>query len=179
MSELKLIVGLSNSGKDWIAENRYGNFKLLKCNQAFKTIFEEDHKLSRGLCNDKGHRNDILEYGPLKGMTLQDGMVMAYHQSQARLGYGSKFTTMTILSVLNEISECSLNRTPVVITDVRKPTELKILVHFAEVIGYGISMVSVISNKATLATSDSSLPENLYLFEQLTGKPVEKCYNNY
>jgi hypothetical protein len=179
MSEIKLIVGLSNSGKDYIAENRYSNFKLLKCNQAFKTIFEIDHSLLPNTCNVKSHRNDVLQSGPLKGMTIQEGMVLAYHQSQARLGYGVKFTTMTILSVLNEISECSLNRTPVVITDVRKTTELKILANFAEVIDYDISMISVISNKATLATSDQSLPDNIYLFEQLTGKSAQKCYNNY
>lgn len=178
MSELLFIVGYSNAGKDYVAKNKFANFTSEKLTKAFKDQYEIDHGLSPGSCNDKSMRNETHTYGPMAGLTLSEGMVVAYKQSLNGIGYGHKFTYLTITSTIQRLAKLASNRTPVCITDLRKPTELKVLLAFAEVIRYSPRMIVVSSNKSTPKESDKSLTENIYLFTYLTGKPVEYCQNN-
>jgi hypothetical protein len=179
MSELLLLVGYSNSGKDYIAEHQYKNFTPVKLTAAFKAIMEVDHRLEPGTCNDKTMREHVLNQGPMAGRTLSDAMVICYNQSLVGIGYGAKFKYMTITSTISALANLAMNRTPVVVTDLRKPTELKVLLAFAEVIGYNVRMAIVRSNKSTPKDSDRSLEENRRLFEYLTGKKAEICLNDY
>lgn len=178
MSELLFIVGYSNAGKDYIAEHRFANFKNEKLTEAFKTQYEIDHGLQPGDCNDKTMRNTAHKSGPMAGMTISDGMIAAYNQSLSRVGYGHKFAYLTLTSTIERLAKLAGNRAAVVITDLRKPTELKVLLAFAEVIKYNTRMIVVSSNKSTPKNSDKSLTENINLFTYLTGKPVEYCCNN-
>jgi len=179
MSEVLFLVGLSNSGKDWVAQNKFANYELLKCNAAFKAVYEEDHQLAPSTCNDKAARDTIHEKGPMTGLTIREGMVRSYHQSITGTGYGHKFAALTLVSVLNKIYDCSTTRMPIVITDLRKPTELKGILNLAEVIKYDVRMIHIKSNKGLLLSSDESLEHNLKLFHALTGKYHEICFNNY
>lgn len=179
MSELLFLVGLSNSGKDYIAENKYRNFTNVKLTESFKRDFEIDHGLNSGDCNNKSLREMTLVSGPLTGLTLSAAMVKSYNQSLTGSGYGAKFRYSTITSTLLKLAELAGNRTPVVITDLRKPIELKVLLAFSEVIDYTPKMLIIRSNKAIAKDSDRSLEENRNLFEYLTGKKAEICLNDY
>jgi hypothetical protein len=179
MSELLLLVGYSNSGKDYIAERRYKNFTNVKLTKEFKQLFASDHSLDYEDCNDKAMRESVLSYGPMAGQTLSDAMVLCYNQSLMGVGYGGKFQYITITSTINTLANLAMTRTPVVITDLRKLTELKVLLSFAEVINYIPKMLIVRSNKSTPKDSDRSLEENRQLFEYLTGKKAEICLNDY
>jgi hypothetical protein len=179
MSELLFLVGLSNAGKDYIAETKHKNFTNVKLTAEFKKQFESDNGLKPGDCNDKSLREQVLTAGPMTGKTLSEAMVISYNQSIIGIGYGAKFKYTTITSTILRLAELAENRTPVVITDLRKPTELKVLLAFSEVIGYSPKMVMVRSNNATAKDSDRSLEETRKLFEYLTGKKVEVCLNDY
>jgi energy-coupling factor transporter transmembrane protein EcfT len=179
MSELLFIVGNSNSGKDYIANNRFENFTVVKLNYVFKQQFEVDHKLSPGACNDKTRRQEIVVKGPLRGYSIQDAMVLAYQQSLSNVGYGAQFSTSTVLSTLARIAELSQTRTPVAITDLRKPSELRLLIEFAHLINYSLRMIQVVSNQEIQYASDRLLAKNKSLFELLVEKRVEKCCNIY
>jgi hypothetical protein len=179
MSKLLLIVGNSNAGKDYIANSRFEDFTVVKITYVFKQQFELDHNLSHGSCNDKTRRQEIILEGPLSGFSIQDAMVLAYQQSLSNVGYGAKFSTSTILSTLTRIAELSETRTPVAITDMRKPSELRLLVEFARLINYDLRMIQVLSNQETQYASDRYLAKNKSLFESLVEKRVEKCCNIY
>ena len=179
MSEILLVVGESDSGKDWIAANRFGNHKLLKCASAFKRVFETDHSLEVGACDDKARRGDLLDSGPMCGKTISDAMVLAYQQSMLLEGYGAKFATVGIMSVLQDVIRASETRQCVCITDVRKPTELKMLVTLAEAIDCRIRLIYVVSNRSTKKASDNLLEHNVTLYEKLTGEKAETYINNY
>lgn len=178
MSEILLIVGNTNAGKDYIASTRFKNFTLVKCNAAFKAVFEEDHYLIPGSCEDRVRRGETLVKGPLKGNTIQEGMVISYEQSLSGCGYGSKFATLTILKTLEKLDTLAKSRTPVVITDLRKPSELKFIFEFSKLVDYNIRMLRVKSDAETPQRSDVSLMSNLSLFEYLAHKEVEVCLNN-
>lgn len=177
MKELLFIVGESDSGKDYIAKTSYKNHKLLKCASAFKRVFEIDHNLAVGDCEDKSLRNSALKSGPLAGMTLSDAMVLTYQQSTLLEGYGAKFATLGIMSVLQDVIDATGQC--VCITDVRKPTELKMLVTLAEVIGYETRLLHVISNRSTKKASDVLLESNIALYERLTNRKALIYLNNY
>lgn len=179
MSKILLIVGLSGSGKDYIAESEYKNFTLVKLNQPFKDQFEIDHKLAIDSCNDKSLRDQVLTTGPMSDYTIQEGMVQAYHQSIKNVGYGAKFRTLTILKTLETINSLSKCRTPVVITDLRKPIELRFLINFAELIRYDLELLQVRSNRAIRQTSDESLEVNIANYKLLTGNKVFTRINDY
>jgi hypothetical protein len=152
---------------------------LLKCNAAFKREFEIDHNLSAGDCDDKSKRDNLLDSGPMCGKTISEAMVIAYEQSIALTGYGAKFATVTIMSVMADIIKAAETRSCVCITDVRKPTELTMLITLAEIIGYETRLVRVISNRSTRKASDASLKSNISLYKTLTNKNSETCVNNY
>lgn len=179
MSEILFIIGNSDSGKDWIAENRFANYKLLKCNAAFKREFEIDHSLEIGACDNKAQRENLLDSGPMCSKTLSEAMVISYEQSIALTGYGAKFATVTIMSVMREVIKAAETQSCVCITDVRKATELKMLITLAEIIGYETRLVRVISNRSTKKASDASLESNIALYKTLTNKNSETCVNNY
>ena len=179
MSKILLIIGLSASGKDYIAESEYKNFTRVKLNQPFKDQFEIDHKLVIGSCNDKSLRDQILTTGPMSDFTIQEGMVQAYHQSVDNCGYGAKFRTLTILKTLETINSLSKSRAPVVITDLRKPSELVFLIEFATLIRYDIEMLQIRSNRAVRQTSDESLEINIASYKVLTGNKVFTRINDY
>lgn len=178
MSELLFLVGYSNAGKDYVAETKFANFTNVKLTKAFKAQYELDHGLEPGDCNNKALRGNKHESGPMTGFTISEGMILAYNQSLNGVGYGHKFAYLTITSAIERLAELASNRTAVAITDLRKPTELKVLLAFTEVIKYSPRMVVVSSNKATPKSSDRSLTENINLFSYLTGKQVEYCQNN-
>jgi hypothetical protein len=179
MSELLFITGYSNSGKDYIAEHQYKNFTNVKLTATFKKLFASDHGLDYEDCNDKTMRECVLSHGPMAGQTLSDAMVICYNQSLSGVGYGAKFKYITITSTINTLANLAMTRTPVVITDLRKPTELKVLLSFAEVINYIPKMVLIRSNHSTPKDSDRSLEENRRLFEYLTGKRADVYLNDY
>ncbi len=179
MSELLLIVGNSGAGKDWVAANRFANFTLVKLNQPFKDQLEIDSGLEPGTCNDKSKRGQILTMGPFKDMPLRDAMVLSYTQCIKNWGYGAQFRTSTILKTLETLDKLAKTRTPAVITDLRKPEELRFLLEFAKLINYNIRMLKVVSPKEQPLLSDSSLEDNVNYYEKATNKPVEYCYNNY
>lgn len=177
MSEILLIVGNSNAGKDWVASNKFPEHKILKCSSSFKTEFEKDHFLKPGTCNDKKFRKEVLQYGHFAGVTIQRAMVICCEQAISGKGYGAKFGLITQLAILNEIAELSKERELICITDVRKVTELKILIPFSEVIHYSVKMVVVRSEFENPQPSDVSLETNIKLYESITGNTVE-VYNN-
>lgn len=179
MSELLYLVGFSNAGKDYIAKTQWANFVNVKLTASFKADYELCHNLTPGTCNDKSMRNNKHTYGPMTGLTISEGMVMAYKQSLSGLGFGHKYAYTTITKTIEKLAELASNRTPVVITDLRKPTELKVLQAFSEVIKYNTRMIVVHSDKSTPKQSDNSLTENIKLYSYLAQKPAENCYNNY
>lgn len=178
MSEILFLVGASNAGKDYIADNYYKNFTHLKLTSAFKEQYEKDHWLKPGSCNNKNLRESVHDTGPMAGLTISEGMVLSYQQSISGIGYGAKFKGITITSTLTNLVELSRNNKPVVITDLRKTTELKVLIPFAEIIHYEVRMILVKSNAETPKDSDRSLETNMDLFEYLTGQKVELKINN-
>jgi hypothetical protein len=177
MKEMQLIVGDSDSGKDFIAKKLFNNHKLLKCASAFKRVFEIDHHLETGACDDKRLRISILKSGPLAGLTLSDAMVLTYEQSILREGYGAKFATVGIMGVLQDVIKATGQC--VCITDVRKPTELTMLVTLAEVMGYETRLWHVVSNRSTKKASDDLLESNIALYEKLTNRKAVTYINNY
>jgi hypothetical protein len=179
MSELLLIVGNSGCGKDYICKNRFANYANIKLNQPFKDIFEVDHGLEPGTCNNKSKRNILLRTGPFSGDLLSQAMSKSYKQSLSLNGYGAKFNYITILATLDRIAEASKTRELIAITDLRKKTELEMLVSFAEVIHYETRMILVTSNKEMPMHSDESLSDNVTLYTRLTRKSVEITHNNY
>lgn len=179
MSKLLFLVGNSNAGKDWVAENRYKNYTPYKLNQCFKTVFELDHGLVPGTCNDKTKREEIILSGPLRDLTISQAMVMSYKQSLENYGYGSKFKTITIRAAFDILDFLSRSNQSVVITDLRKSTELKALLLFSEIIKYEPEMIHVFSENETPLKSDESLYDNISLFQQLTHKTVNKYHNKY
>jgi hypothetical protein len=179
MSELLFLTGYSNSGKDYLAQSHYKNFTPVPIGSAFKKLFASDHRLNYEDCNDKTMRECVLSYGPMAGQTLSDAMVICYNQSLTGIGYGAKFKYITITSTISTLANLAMNKTPVIITDLRKPTELEVLLAFAKVINYVPRMLIVRSNKSTPKDSDRCLEENRNLFEHLTGKRADICLNDY
>ena len=178
MSELLYLVGFSNAGKDYIAKTQWANFTNVKLTESFKRVFADDHSIQYEACNDKTLRNTKLSRGPMAGLTLSEAMVTCYNQSLSGIGYGHKFKYLTLTSTLQKLAELASSRTPIAITDLRKPTELKVLQAFSEVMRYDTRMIVVSSNRSTPKASDSSLTDNINLYTCLTGKPVEYCQND-
>jgi hypothetical protein len=158
-NELVVLLGNSGSGKDYVAEKYFSDYKIIKLNSAFKAAFELDHNLRPGYCNDKSKREKVLIVGPYRGMTIRAAMLQAYNESlnPRGEGYGARFAGVTIVTGLNEILNSDRN---VVITDLRKVSEAKILDEFCRVqLKMNIRVISIVNRYSKPLTSDLELNE--------------------
>jgi hypothetical protein len=178
-NDLVVLLGNSGSGKDYIAEKYFSDHKIVKLNSAFKAAFELDHNLKPGYCNDKSKREKILIVGPYRGMTIRAAMLRAYNESLNPRGksYGTKFAGITILTGLNEILNSDRN---IVITDLRKVSEAKMLYEFCGVqLKMTIRVIHILNKYSKPLTSDLELNE---VAEALGYDSLSSCLqweNNY
>jgi hypothetical protein len=167
-----VILGHSGAGKDYLAKKLWPSYTTLKLNQPFKDLFEVHHGLVPGDCNDRTKRAVVLKEGPLAGRTIQDGMVIAYHQSLEPQvpSYGTQFAGLTILRSLEQLF---YHRGQYVITDLRKPSEASMLRAFAEILGYTLEVFQIETTRGKAMSSDSQILE----IAQLLNRPITKLHN--
>lgn len=172
-----ILLGPSGSGKDHVAKTQFPRHRVMKLNQAFKTIMEQEHNLAPGTCNNKNLRGNKLLSGPCKGMTIQDAMVKCYVESLSPniKSYGAQFAGITLLSALWDLVYCE---GPWVITDLRKPSEAIVLSEFAtKQMGFNINTYYIKSNHGSVLDSDASLHEVMIILNKYGS--VDQLTNNW
>jgi hypothetical protein len=157
--ELVILIGPSGCGKDYVAQTQFLKHQVLKLNSYFKRLFEKDHLLRPGTCDDKTQRSIVLKHGPKKGNTLSDAMVQCYTESLSPNieSYGAKFAGKTLFEALSFLI---YEPKSYVITDLRKPSEAIMLKEFAmNQLGYKIRPYYISSNNGQAKQSDAQLEE--------------------
>lgn len=157
MKELLFLFGPSDSGKDYLASTRFSHFKQMKLNQPFKDVFEKDHYLPRGICNDKAQREMVLKEGPMKGWKLGAAMARSYTQSlyPEVAEYGAKFAGYTLVKGLqNFYEDFQVGVDKWVVTDCRKVSEVTGLYLLAEELDIVVKYIKIQSNRGITRESD-------------------------
>jgi hypothetical protein len=161
MKHLIVISGHSGSGKDYLAKKLWPSVTNLKLNAEFKRLFELDHSLQPGSCNDRELRDTVLEHGPCQGLTIQAAMVQCYTESLSpkEKTYGATFAGRTMLKTLQTLLE---DPASYIITDLRKPSEATVLKEFAVTqLGYSLHVYKIETNRGQVLDSDKHQAEVL------------------
>jgi hypothetical protein len=157
--KIVILLGPSGCGKDYVAQTTFHLHKGLKLNAFFKAIFEKDHGLNPGTCNNKAYRKEVLAKGPCQGMTIQDAMVQCYVESlhPSISSYGAGFAGKTLHYAMSRLLR---EDGPWVVTDLRKPSEALVIAEFAvNQLGLELQSFNIVSNYGQELGSDRSLRE--------------------
>jgi hypothetical protein len=160
--QIQLILGNSGAGKDYITEKFFPNHYVYKLNQPFKDIFEADHNLAVGSCNDKALRSITLLSGPLEGLALGAAMAQAFTESESEDSsrYGFKFKDLTLQKFKEFLA--TTDHKAIVINDLRKLDEA-IAVLDSE--ATTLASLLVVNRYATGLESDCHLHQLIDLFQ--------------
>jgi hypothetical protein len=169
--QIQLILGNSGAGKDYVTTKFFPNHYVYKLNQPFKDIFEEDHCLDVGSCNDRSQRATTLLKGPLKGLTLGNAMAQAFTESESEdsLSYGYKFKDFTLRKFKEFLA--TTTHKAIVINDLRKLNEA----HAVITSGAAVSSLLVFNLYAIGLESDCHLPQLVELFQPTILENHFKC----
>lgn len=159
--EIQLILGNSGAGKDYCTAKIFPNHYVYKLNQPFKDIFEVDHGLDVGSCNDRLLRTKTLRRGPLKGLTLGHAMAQAFTESESEdtSRYGYKFKDLTLQKFKEFLATTTHKK--IVINDLRKLSEAEVVWNSDA----ALYALLVVNRYATGLESDCHLPKLIELFQ--------------
>lgn len=169
--QIQLILGNSGAGKDYVTAKFFSTHYVYKLNQPFKDVFEADHGLAVGSCNDKSLRAMTLLEGPLKGLTLGSAMAQSFTESESgdASSYGYKFKNLTLQKVKEFLA--TTDHEAIVINDLRKLNEAHAVIES----GASVSALLVFNLYATGLESDCHLPELVKLFQPSILENHFKC----